>query len=429
MARTLHRLTDQQVKSLTLPPGKRSVRLADGGCLWLQGTLAKDGQRINKSWVFRYLNRSTAHEKHVGLGSYPTVSLAKARDFAASKRLQLVEGKDPLEEKTNQRRILEARTAKPVTFKEAALTYLKAHRAEWKSKVHVDQWEASLANHVFPLIGSVPVDAVTTAHVLQVLEQPHPRSSSTLWIGARETASRTRGRIEAILDAAKVQHRFQWPAGEVGNPARWRGHLKLVLPKKNKARGGHYEALPYEQLPELMAELRERTDVAARTLEFCVLTATRTGEVHGAVWSEIDMTKRLWTIPAPRMKRDRQHEIPLSDRAVAILEEMAAAHQVDRVFDTAYHQMWNLLQQLRPGMTVHGLRSSFRDWAGGCTHHPRDVIEEALAHAVGDATEAAYRRRAMLAKRATLMRDWANYCASPAAEVVQLSTDETRVST
>jgi integrase len=248
------------------------------------------------------------------------------------------------------------------------------------------------------------VEAIGTDHVLAVLEP--------IWTEKPETASRVRGRIETVLDFA----------GRNGaNPARWKGHLEHKLAKRNKVRTvQHLEALPYTDMAALMAELRAVDSIPARALQLTILCATRTNETLGATWDEFDLAKRLWTIPASRTKRDREHTVPLSDAAVAVLEAMASIRQEDRVFPVHQDAMRRALQELRPDATVHGFRATFRSWAGACTTHPRDVCEQALGHAIGNAVEVAYMRDSLLAKRRVLMADWADFCGSAPSSVVRL---------
>jgi len=265
------------------------------------------------------------------------------------------------------------------------------------------QWRTTLKQFILPVLGKLDVEAVDTEAVLKVLEP--------IWSVIPETASRIRGRIETVLDFA----------GRNGsNPARWKGHLEHKLKKRNKARTvEHLPALPYSEMGGFMAELRAVDSIPARALELTILCATRTNETMGAQWGEFGLDEaRLWVIPAARTKRDKEHRVPLSDAAVAVLKAMAAVRQDDRVFPVGIESMRHCLQGLRPDTTVHGFRATFRSWAGGCTMHPRDVCEMALGHSVGSAVEAAYQRDALVAKRRTLMNDWAEFCASDRSENV-----------
>jgi integrase len=303
-----------------------------------------------------------------------------------------------------------------LTFDMAAERFLEAHAPTFKNPKHCAQWSATLATHASPVIGSLPVSAVDTHRVMVVLEP--------IWRKTPETANRLRGRIERILDWAGAQG---FRSGE--NPARWRGHLDKLLPARSKIKAkAHHPALAYAALPAFMAKLGERDGISARALEFTILTAARTGEVIGAKWDEIDLKAKVWTVPTSRMKSGRVHRVPLSDRAVAVLQAMPR-HRESFVFPgkaagapLSNMAMLELLRGLQPGLTVHGFRSTFRDWAGDRTVYPRDVIELALAHVVNDKTEAAYRRGDALEKRTCLMSDWSSFASGPhaAGDVVPL---------
>jgi integrase len=382
----------------------------DGNGLSLQ--VARGGSR---SWIFRF--RHAGRRRHLGLGGFPAVSLAEARERAAAARAMLQAGKDPVAERQGQRIASMLADARAMTLKACSGAYIAAHAAGLKPKSS-RQWTQSLASHVFPIIGAMPVQAVDTAAVMQVL--------TPLWSTKTETASRVRGRIEAILDWAKVAgHRD----GE--NPARWDGHLDHLLPAKAKVvQVAHLKAMPYAELPAFLTRLRAQNDIASRALEFAILVAARTGEVLGATWAEFDLGSRLWVIPGERMKMRKIHRVPLAPTSLALLGTLPGPHS-GLVFpgtkvgkplaNTA------LLDALRraggDGVTVHGCRSAFRDWAGDRTEFARDVVEASLAHSVGDQTERAYRRGDALAKRSKLMEAWAAYLADevvPAAEVIEL---------
>jgi integrase len=347
----------------------------------------------------------------MGLGPLYTVGLAEAREMAREARLLVRQGKDPLDEKEAARAAARAAQAKRQTFAEIAEAYLQKNEDGWKSAMHRFQWRRTLRDYILPVLGRMDVEAIDTEAVLQVLEP--------IWTAKPETASRIRGRIETILDFA----------GRSGtNPARWKGHLEHKLAKRNKARTvQHLPALPYAEMGAFMAELRAIGDIPARALEFTILCATRTNETVGALWSEFDLDQRLWIIPAARTKRDKEHRVPLSDAAFAIVKAMAATRQDDRVFSIGEHQMRRSLLEVRPSITVHGFRATFRSWAGGCTTHPRDVCETALGHSIGSAVEQAYQRDALVAKRRVLMADWAEFCASDrAANVVRMDVGRQR---
>jgi integrase len=399
---------------------KEPGRYGDGGNLWLQvtNTSRKDDDGapiVTKSWVFRYKLNGKA--RAMGLGPLELVSLAEARDLAQEARKLLLKGKDPIEERdkardaaTEAKRIEAARS---VTFKHCAEKYLAAHQGSWKNDKHRAQWGSTLSVYAYPEIGALPVSAVDTALVLRILEP--------IWSTKRETASRLRGRIEVILDWARVAGYRQ---GE--NPARWRGHLDHLLARKSKRSTRHHPAMAYKDLPAFMQELRTRDSISARALEFTILTAARTGEAIEAKRSEVDREARVWTVPAERMKAGRGHRVPLSDRAFAILEALPEIEGCPYLFPSSAlfpdgstrplsnMAMLELLRGMRPGLTVHGFRASFKDWAREQTDHPRDIVEAALAHVIGDKAEAAYVRGDAIAKRRALMDDWAAYCGSGA---------------
>lgn len=392
MSRTLNRLKSRQVE--TLGPGRHS----DGGGLYL------DRDATGRSrWVFMWTRNGKRREMGLGPANKGGVSLAAAREAAATARDVLSKGGDPIEARDAAKR-------EPVpvpTFGEFADELVKTLGAQWRNPKHRAQWSMTLKTYAKSLRG-LPVNRIDTEAVLDVLRP--------LWEAKPETASRLRGRIERVLDAAKAKgHR----SGE--NPARWRGHLDHLLPKRQKLTRGHHEALPYAKLPEFMGELRERDAVAALALEFLILTAARSGEVRGARWSEIDLEGKVWTVPAARMKAGREHRVPLSARAVEILET-AKALTTEAQPDKAYvfpgpvptkpmseNAFGALLKRMKVEVTAHGFRSSFRDWAGEVSTFPREVAEAALAHVVGDATERAYRRGDALEKRRKLMEAWAGY--------------------
>jgi len=319
--------------------------------------------------------------------------------------LRVKRGEDPLETKRASRALAQAAQARRRTFDEAANEYLAKFESGWKNADHRTQWRNTLATYVSPIIGKLDVEAITTDHVLAVLEP--------IWKPKPETAGRVRGRIETVLDFAGRSN---------ANPACWKGHLEHKLAKRNKARSvRHLSAMAYTDIGAFMAELRAVGGIAAYALELTILCATRTGETMGARWEEFDREARLWTIPAGRTKRDKQHTVPLSDPAMAVLGKMSALRQDERVFPVGGEAMRYALQKLRPDITVHGFRATFRSWAGGCTMHPRDVCEAALGHAIGSAVEAAYMRDQLLMKRAALMADWAAFCASDrSANVLRL---------
>jgi integrase len=390
---------------------------ADGGGLYLQVTVnAQDGSPA-KSWIYRYMLRGKARE--MGLGSNNAVTLQQARAKAFECRQLRAEGIDPIDARKAAHDQARLDAAKVITFKKAAADYIAAHRAGWRNAKHGAQWGATLATYAEPIIGGLSVQAIDTGLVLRVLEP--------IWTAKPETASRLRGRIESVLDWAKVRGYRQ---GE--NPARWRGHLDKLLPARAKVRRvEHHAALPYADLPTFIATLRVQEGTAARALEFAILTAARTGEVIGAKWDEINVVERVWTVPAEHMKAGKEHRVPLSDPALAILEKLAAVRQNEFVFPGGkvgrpLSNMALLMTLRRMGhenLTTHGFRSSFRDWAAERTSYPAEVAEMALAHAVGDKVEAAYRRGDLFQKRRQLAESWAKFCATPseAGQLVSIS--------
>jgi integrase len=384
MARPIHLLTPAKVRS------NQAGFFADGGGLYLLVTPGANG-RVSKSWVFRYFNNR--RERQMGLGSVRDRSLAEARERAAEARQLRLDGIDPIEHKRARKAAQAIGEAKKRTFEQCAKQYLEQFDGGWKSKKHHDQWRQSLRTYILPVLGPLDVTAIDTELVLRVI-QP-------IWTMKPESASRIRGRIETILD-------FAGRNGE--NPARWKGHLEHRLPRHNKARlVKPMAAVPWGEMPALIATLRTRTDVTALALRFCILTACRSGEVLGAAWSEIDLEQRMWTIPGTRMKRDKPHKVPLSDEALGILEYLHSIRSGDRIFPRGQNAMMRALRELRGNVTVHGFRSSFRDWAAECTDVPDRVIEMALAHAVGDATMRAYLRTDQFERRRALMSLWASY--------------------
>jgi integrase len=400
MARGINRLTGADLRRKT--PGL----FADGEGLWLQVSVAADGKRINRSWVFRYTRAARARE--MGLGSLHTISLTEARERARKCRQQLLDGIDPLNQRQSERAAQAREEAKSVTFEEAARRYIAAKSGNWRNTKHVQQWPRSLSTYVFPVIGKLPVGTIDTPLVMKAL--------GPVWDTAPETGSRIRGRIEAILDWATVSKLRE---GE--NPARWAGNLEHLLaapPSKRQAK--HHAAMHRREVPGFMSKLRALDSVGARALEFLVLTATRSGEALGAQWSEIDFDQRCWVIPADRMKNGEAHAIPLSGRCMAILEEMRAKGTDGLVFPGRDGQLagatfQRLMQTLGRNETVHGFRSSFRDWCGEDTNFAREVAEDALAHQVGSAVERAYRRERGLEKRRRLMESWSQFCSRPDA--------------
>jgi integrase len=398
MARGIGRLSGADLRR------KRPGLKGDGNCLWLQITSAKDGG-TNRSWVFRYVLNGKRH--HMGMGSLNFVSLKEARERARQYRLLILDGIDPIAQRAAERSARIAANATRMTFEQAAMTYITAHRSRWRNQQHAQEWPTSLRAHVFPTLGKIDVRQIDTALVVKALEK--------VWSEKFETGSRLRGRIEAILDWCGVQGLR--PA-DVPNPARWSGHIEHVLPKP-KRQIEHHAAMAWRDVPTFMEPLRDIKGTAARAFEFLILTAARSGEVRGATWSEIDLDQAMWIIPGERMKAGKEHRVPLSARCIEILREMEAIRASDHVFagrdgaigENAFRMLLKKLE--RCDITAHGFRSSFRDWCGESTSYPREVCEAALAHVSGDATERAYRRGDALDKRRQLMTAWAKFCASP----------------
>jgi integrase len=404
MDRTLNRLKAGKIDKLG------EGLHADGGGLYLsvKGSTAR-------SWIFRY--RRNGRLRDHGLGPVHTVSLPLARQLALKCRVALLEGRDPID--ARRAGLAGARKApRAMTFKDAAEKYIAAHRAGWRDGRNEHQWQQSLTDYAFPVFGDYPVSLIDTELVMRAIGPP-------LWATKTETMSRVRGRIEAILDWAKSSGHRQ---GE--NPARWRGHLENLLPRKSKVKAvAHMSALPYGELAGFIAGLREQEGITARALEFMILTVARPGkEVSAAKWGEINPSERLWTIPAERMKAGKEHRVPLSEAALGVLEQMQRVGVNEFVFPgertgkpIGHTAMMALLRRLRSGVTVHGFRSTFSDWVAEKTDFPSEVREMALAHAVGDKVEAAYRRGDLFEKRRRIMAAWADYCGSGPVPVLEIA--------
>jgi len=394
MAKTVERLNDLKARKTN-----EAGYYADGAGLYLQVTPAG-----TKSWIYRFMFRGKSRE--MGLGPFPLISLSEARAVATDARKLCFQGIDPIEERRAARAKVALERARCVSFSEAADRYIAAHRASWRNDKHATQWQATITTYVEPHFGKLSVQDIDTALVMKVLEP--------IWSEKPETAGRLRGRIEAILNWAAARG---YRVGE--NPARWRGHLDKLLPKLSRVRKvRHHPSLPYSKLPEFMSQLRLTPGAAARALEFTILTAARTGEVIGAQLSEIDVKNRVWIVPAHRMKAGNEHRVPLCERTVEILTHIERDEGNQYVFPGRFSQEglsnMSLLKVLktigRPDVTVHGFRSSFRDWAAEQTDHSPEVVEMALAHTIQDKTEAAYRRGDLFEKRARIMKDWGAHC-------------------
>jgi integrase len=393
VTRFLNRLT-----ALKVARAKRPGLYADGGSLYLR--VAPGG---SKQWIFRYAGLD-GRMRDMSLGPLHTIaSLAEARERATQARKLRLDGIDPIDAKHAQRLAQRAAEAKRMTFEECARGFIKDNEAEWTSRRHRQEWETTLRKYVFPVLGPLPVELIDTPLVLKVVKP--------LWERVPTTAKRVLGRIENVIAWATVHH---YRHGD--NPARWNGLLEHALPKVIK--GAHFAALPYVQIPAFVAALRKESSVGARCLEFIALTAARASEAIGATWGEIAPAQRTWTIPASRMKAGREHRVPLADAAVAVLEQMQSLRHSDYVFPGTRqgrpigdNTIWRLAKEAAGAdITVHGLRSTFRDWAAERTNFAREIAEAALAHTVPSAVEAAYRRTDFFDRRRKLMEAWAAFC-------------------
>lgn len=415
MAREIERL-----KALTVEKLKEPGMHADGGGLYLQVSPSE-----SKSWIFRFQLRGKRRE--MGLGQWPTISLAKARAKADDCRKLLDAGKDPIkdkEEKKAEQRLAEAQGR---TFQQCAEQYIIDNKSAWRNIKHAEQWESSLETYVYPIIGDLAIKSIDVDLVLKVLEQTEQDVGEIqfdfdgvkFWEARPETANRVRNRIERIMDWATAR---KYRSGE--NPARWRGHLESLLPKRSKLKGvKHFAALPYEEIGDFVQALQKQNGLGVKAFEFLILTAARTGEVLHARWNELDLAKKIWIIPAHRIKGGKEHRVPLTDRAIEILESLGKPEKPD---DIVFHGQRKGKELSKMGLlvllddmkyrgktTIHGFRSSFRDWCAEQTGFSREVAEMALAHSIGNAVEAAYRRGDLFEKRRKMMDAWAKHCATP----------------
>jgi integrase len=380
----------------TVQPG----RYGDGGGLWLQ---VRDAER--RSWLFRYTLHGRARE--MGLGALKDMTLAEARDAALASRKLLLSGLDPIEHRQEARIVAKARL-NAHAFRGVAARYIESHEAGWRNPKHAAQWGATLATYAYPVFGERPVATVDTAAVMEALEP--------IWRTKPETASRLRGRIEAVLNYAKAQG---WCSED--NPARWRGHLSNLLPARRKvAKVKHHAALPYAEVSAFMHDLTSQAGTAALALRLVILTACRTGEAIGAKWREVDAREATWTVPAERMKAGQEHRVPLTTLALTALAELRPLGTEPNGFvfpgpgkskHLSNAAMTALLRRMgRSNLTVHGFRSTFRDWAAEVSSHPRELAEKALAHTLKDKVEASYQRGDLFEKRRAMMTDWAAFC-------------------
>jgi integrase len=406
MAGALNRLSAVEVKGIN-----RKGMYHDGGGLYLQ--ISAGGA---KSWIYRFMLDGQPRE--MGLGPVNVISLAEARKRAAEYRRMRHDGIDPIESRRTLRDQKKLEAAKSMTFDACAAAYIEAHKAGWRNEKHRDQWCNTLNSYAGPVFGSLPVQVVDVALVMKALEP--------IWKTKPETASRLRGRIEAVLDWATVRG---YRKGE--NPARWRGHLDKLLPARAKIQKvEHHPALPYDEIAEFTAALRGQEGIAARALEFLILTAARTGEIIGARWDEIDLEDKSWVVPEERMKAGRDHRVPLSESTLTILKQMKEIREGGFVFPggkkakpLSNMAMLAVLKRMgRDDLTAHGFRSTFRDWAAERTNFPREVVEMALAHTIENKVEAAYRRGDLFRKRRQLMEAWARFCEAKniAAKVIPI---------
>jgi integrase len=394
----------KRAKELTALQVRRLVRpglYAVGGVVGLHLQVRSASAR---SWI---LNVTADQQRRMfGLGSYPTVLLDAARDKARSFRTMIENGTDPVHERRRVRAALLAAKAKILTFDEAAKAVITVKRQEFRNAKHTAQWEMTLSTYVSPIIGALSVADIETAHIMKVLEP--------IWATKTETATRIRQRIEKVFDWCQARG---YRTAE--NPARWDGHLKELLPQPAKIRRvKHFAAVPYHALPAFFSRLQHHKGISARALQFAILTAGRSGEVRGARWSEFDLTDKVWTIPAERMKAKKEHRVPLSDAAIVLLAGLPSFNGTGLVFcthrggaltDTA---MLMIMRRMQVDAVPHGFRASFKTWSSECTAFHRDVIEASLAHSLDSKVEEAYQRGDMLMKRRALLRDWAVYCRS-----------------
>jgi len=394
MPKTARELSSLEVSRLRVD-GAHAVGGAQGLYLRVEGA--------SRAWVLRYA--LAGQRRRMGLGSYPAVTLAMARELARAEKGRIHTGHDPIDERRAQRRGAALANAKRLTFAVACELCITAREAEWRSPKHRQQWVNTLATYAAPVMGALDVAEIDTAHVMTVLQ--------AIWATKTETATRVRGRIETVLDWATVRGSRSGP-----NPARWRGHLDQLLasPKKTK-RVKHHRAVPVPEAPALIQRVDQADGQGARALMLQILTAARSGEVRLATWEEFDLERALWTIPEGRMKSGREHRVPLSRQAVALLRAQPVILDCNLVFPSRKKNrpvsdmtITAVLRRMEAPCVPHGFRSTFRDWAAETTSYPGEVVEMALAHAIKDKTEAAYRRGDLLAKRAALMQDWADYC-------------------
>lgn len=386
---------------------------SDGGGLYLKVQPSRDSNQPNKSWIFRW---GAGGKNSIGLGSLRDVPLAEARELALQNHRLTKQGIDPRLERDKAKAAAEA-ASNVLNFERACQLYIESRQSGWKNSKHAQQWTNTLETYAKPMIGNLPCSAITTNHLMDILRP--------IWTTKHETATRVRGRIENVLDWASVKEQRN---GE--NPARWKGRLEVLLPSISKRRRQkHHPAMPYAQVPSMFKAIGAHPSLSAKAMLFCVLTASRTTETREATWNEFDFETKIWTIPKERMKKDKEHRVPLSTQAIEVLKSITKHEDSPWVFNGKSRKtgnkaplsdmaMLNFLKKTlgHEKLTVHGFRSSFRDWAGETTDHKREVIEQALSHQLADQAEAAYQRGDYMEKRKVLMNDWADYCFGVGAE-------------
>lgn len=389
----------KELSALEISRLKEPKHHAVGGVPGLYLYVNSNGAR---SWVLRTVVANA--RRHMGLGSYPAVTLAMAREKARQVKKEVDAGIDPILSRNQLLSALKAEQATQKTFEEAAFAYINAHEDAWKNPKHRAQWTSTLETYAYPFIGRLLVRDITQTHILSVLEP--------IWKTKNETAARLRGRIESVLDWATVRG---LRSGD--NPARWKGYLDALLPAPGKVKKVmHHAAVGLDDMPGFMAKLRLQAGVSARALEFAILCASRSGEVRGVTWNEVDLEKAIWTVPAERMKAKKEHRVPLSPDALALLKEQNRQDDCPLIFPGRKGQplsdmsLLAVMRRMEVNAVPHGFRSTFRDWVGEKTNYPSEVAEAALAHTLESKVEAAYRRGDALEKRREMMRDWAAFC-------------------
>ena len=409
MSRAIHRLTTRAVESRSRPG-----YYPDGAGLYLQVAASSTAPKsptatpsVTRSWIFRYtLNKRT---REMGIGSARDLGLAEARGKAAECRRLVVEGKDPIRERSAARSDATVAATAQMTFDQCAAAYIAAHKDGWRNSKHAAQWESTLRLHASPVIGTLPVADIALPQIMKILEP--------IWRDKTETATRIRGRVESIIDWATVRG---FRSGD--NPARWRGHLDHLLPKPSKVtKVEHHAAVAFDKLPEFFERLRRQEGTGARALAFLILTGARSGEVRGATRGEVDFEAAVWTVPGERMKASREHRVPLSEAALLLVGASkdeggeALLFPAPRGGQLSDMTLSAVMRRMKVPAVPHGFRSTFRDWCAECTDFPKEVAEMALAHAISDKVEAAYRRGDLFDKRRQLMEHWATFCGVPAS--------------